>query len=145
MDFFEQWFEGFGQGLCALTDAERARLFRPCAERCARDALKYLYQDLFNDCGGDLDAFFSRLNEVRQVDGRVVERGRVYEIDFLQCTCDLHTRAGVNTDALCECSRQSLLCELETLLPGQTFDVARVSSILRGDARCVFRITRTAH
>ena len=142
MGFFEGWFRGFGEGLEKLNREERGRLFGPCAATCARDALKCLYSDLFAACEGDLDRFFGRLHEVDCVDGRVIETGRVYEIVFLSCNCDLHTQANVNTAKLCECSRQSILFELEALLPGQEFTVEEKGTILGGDPCCRFRITK---
>lgn len=141
MDFFDQWFQGFGEGLDQLSREERGRLFQPCAALCAKDALKYLYRDLFTTCEGDLDRFFSRLHEVENVDGKVIEAGKIYELNFLACNCDLHTRAQINTPGLCECSRQSILCELKELMPTQVFTVEEVETILNGAARCCFRIT----
>ena len=140
-EFFARWFRGFGEGLAGLSREERGRLFAPCAALCARDALRDLYLGLFRDCGGDLDQFFSRLHEVRSVDGRVIEPGKVYEILFLACGCDLHVRAGVNAPELCECSRQSIIAEFRELLPGKEFEVEERGTILGGEECCCFRIT----
>ena len=142
MDFFERWFKCFGDGLEKLDCDERGRLFSVCAAACAKDALKHLYCDLFNRCDGNLDLFFSRLHEVKNVDGTVIERGRVYELMFLECGCDLHTRANVSTPKLCECSRQSIIAEFRKLLPGQDFVVEERETILGGSSRCCFRINR---
>lgn len=141
MDFFEKWFKGFDDGLQNMTDEECGRLFKPCAALCAKDALKYLYQDLFDECKGDPDVFFARLHEVEGVDGQVIEPGKEYDIIFKSCNCDLHARGHVNTPKLCECSRQSILCELKTLMPERAFAVKRLSSILNGDQCCAFRLS----
>lgn len=142
MDFFEGWFKGFSEGIDKLSQEERGRLFSSCASRCAKDALKYLYLDLFKECNNNLDLFFERLNEVDSVDGRVIERGKVYEIMFLNCNCNLHTQAKVHTAKLCECSRQSIIAELKTLMPKEEFIVEEQGTILGGDSFCCFRITK---
>lgn len=142
LDFIERWFKGFSEGIEKLNREERGRLFSSCASLCAKDALKYLYQDLFTACDGNLDIFFSRLNEVHSVDGKVIEKGKVYEIIFLNCNCELHTQANVDTAKLCECSRQSIICELKTLLPDREFLVEEKMTILNGDTYCCFRITK---
>ena len=141
MDFFKRWFEDFDEGLNHLSDDECGRLFRPCARHCANEALKNLYQNLFDDCGGQLDLFFERLHEVDGVDGTVVQQGHAYEIIFRNCNCDLHTCAHVNSVKLCECSRQSILCELKILVPDRDFSVEKLETILNGDCCCRFRIT----
>ena len=143
LDFFKRWFHDFGDGINNLNEEECGRLFQPCASQCAKDALKYLYQDLFSECEGNPDTFFERLHEVNGVDGKVIEPGNVYELIFLlECSCPIHSQAGVNTVKLCECSRQSILCELKTLMPKQRFQVEKKTSILDGDPCCCFRITR---
>lgn len=142
MEFFERWFRGFNDGLQKMSGEECGRLFKPCAALCAKDALKYLYQDLFDECKGNLDEFFTRLHEVQNVDGQVVETGKEYNIIFKSCNCDLHVHGHVETAKLCECSRQSILCELKALMPEAEFTVRRLGSILNGDSCCTFRISR---
>lgn len=141
-DFFENWFRALDEGLGKMSREECGRLFSGCAANCARDALKYLYRDLFEECKGDPDLFFSRMHEVKGVDGAVVQPGRVWEIIFLECNCDVHIRAGITCPALCECSRQSILRELKELLPDAAFDVTEEETVLRGGPRCRFRITK---
>lgn len=78
-DFFDKWFEGFGEGLDKMSNEECSRFFSKCAYNCSRDALKNLYRDLFEECEKDLDRFFVRLEEKKNVKGRVVESGKIYE------------------------------------------------------------------
>ena len=139
--FFENWFQGFDKGLEKLNAQECSRLFSECAAGCAKDALKNLYQDLFDGCHGNLDEFFSRLREIDGVDGSVVEHGKTYEIIFKSCGCDLHTEAKMNAGRLCECSRQSILWVLKKLVPDRSFSVERMESILNGAQICRFRIS----
>ena len=138
--FFKGWFVGLDSGLESMSASECSRLFSCCAERCSRDALKYLYRDLFDRCGGDPDAFFSRVGENNSVSGRVIEPGRVYELIFTACDCPLHTQAGMNSPKLCECSHRSVHCVFEDLLPDRAFTVERTETILGGGNACRFRI-----
>ena len=49
-DFFDKWFEGFGEGLDKMSNEECSSFFSKCAYNCSRDALKNLYRDLFEEC-----------------------------------------------------------------------------------------------
>ena len=142
MSFMERWFQGFGEGLEKMSREERGRLLEGCASMCAKDALKYLYAKLYEDCENDLDRFFSRLHELKIVDGVVVIPGKEYEIHFLACTCDLHTQMKVNTPKLCECSRLSICYWLGQLLPEEKFLVEEIDTILGGNEKCRFQITK---
>ncbi len=139
-DFFDKWFEGFGEGLDKMSNEECSRLFSKCAYNCSRDALKNLYRDLFEECEKDLDRFFVRLEEKKNVKGRVVESGKIYELIFTNCDCPIHTEAGIETNSLCECSRQSMICVFRELVPERRFHIECVKSILSGDEICCHRI-----
>lgn len=139
--FFSRWFSALDESLRNMSEEECGRLFAGCAADCAKDALKDLYADLFRECGGDPDIFFSRLHELDDVDGRVVESGKAFELIFTKCGCPLHTEAHLTSPGLCECSRQSILCELKELMPDRQFEVVRMESILAFGQRCRFRIT----
>ena len=138
--FFTNWFSAFDKGLDNMSGQECSRLFSVCASQCAKDALKYLYWDLFDACEGNLDEFFSLLKEIDGVDGRVIENGRSYEIIFKSCGCDLHTEANINSSRLCECSRQSILWIMKHLAPNQSFYIEKEETILSGGAQCRFLI-----
>ena len=138
--FFDKWFEGFGEGLDKMSNEECSRLFSKCAYNCSRDALKNLYRDLFEECEKDLDRFFVRLEEKKNVKGRVVESGKIYELIFTNCDCPIHTEAGIETNSLCECSRQSMICVFRELVPERRFHIECVKSILSGDEICCHRI-----
>ena len=139
-DFFKDWFDALDSGLDKMNTQECSRLFAACAKRCSMDALKYLYRDLFHECEGDLDTFFNRLGEKKNVRGRVIESGKVYELIFTSCDCPLHTEAGIKSNRLCECSRQSMICVFKDLVPDKVFSIECVESILSGSDICCHRI-----
>ena len=138
--FFKGWFGELNNGLDKMNVEECSRLFAGCAERCAGDALKYLYTDLFKDCGGDLDLFFARVGEKKNVKGRIIESGKVYELIFTSCDCPLHTEMNIQSTRLCDCSRQSMICVFRTLVPDRKFAIEMQTSILSGDEECCHRI-----
>lgn len=139
-EFFDKWFDGLNEGLDKMSKDECSRLFSKCAYECACDALKYLYRDLFVYCDKDLDKFFSRVEEKKNVKGRVVESGKIYELIFTSCDCPIHTEAEIESNRLCECSRQSMICVFKNLVPQRTFKIECMESILAGNEKCCHRI-----
>ena len=74
------------------------------------------------------------------VRGEVVEKGHVYRLAFLECTCELCKKGYVTTPLLCECSRQSVIYSLKCLWKDKHFTVTLCHSILRGGTDCEMRI-----
>ena len=138
--FFNGWFTELNNGLDKMSIEECSRLFVGCAERCAGDALKYLYADLFKECGGNLDLFFQRVGEKKNVEGRIIESGKIYELVFTSCDCPLHTEMKIQSNRLCECSRQSMICVFRSLVPDREFSIVTKTSILSRDKECCHRI-----
>ena len=103
--------------------------------------VKYLYKGIFDECCGDLDQFFARLHEIDNVDGKVIEPGKVYELIFRKCECPVHTDAGINSAHLCACSKQSMTCVFQVLIPDRPFIIEQLSTILGGSEICRHRIT----
>lgn len=139
--FFSDWFKGLEQGLENMTCEECSHLFSACAKRCSQDALKYLYRDLFSECEGDLDRFFERVNERKNVDGKVLEPGKVYELIFTSCDCPIHTEGGINSPRLCACSKESMICVFKDLVPDREFTLEQTATILGGGDACCYTIT----
>ena len=99
-----------------------------------------VYKDLFEQGAGDLDRFFAIADEQTGVRCETVEKDAVYNLYFLECTCELHKRGYVSTPLLCECSRQSIIYVLQSLWKDRTFQVTICESILRGSQHCKMRI-----
>lgn len=87
-----------------------------------------------------MDVFFQLANGLPGVKGEVVEKGRIYYLTFLECTCHLCKKGYVTTPMLCECSRQSVLYSLQSLWKGRDFQVKLCHSILQGESNCKMRI-----
>lgn len=134
------WFKGFENGLAQLSEEERARLFSECGKHCVEDGVFQVYEQLYETAQGDMDDFFRKANELPGVKGEVVEKGRIYRLYFLECTCELCKKGYVTTPLLCECSRQSVIYSLRRLWKDKEFRVTLCHSILRGGKECLMKI-----
>jgi hypothetical protein len=140
-EFLNNWFQGFEKGINSLDQNEKEKLFCSCGRNCANSGILKIYQELFLDSGKALDIFFTRLNQIECVAGNVVTPGKVYEISFPRCLCDLHTLGYIHSDCICECSRQSILYVMSSLEPEFEYQVDKLTTVLHGDKECRFRIT----
>lgn len=60
---------------------------------------------------------------------------------YPRCLCPQVEAGFVAAPTHCECSRQSILYVLETLLPGREIEVETLETVLAGGAECRFRVT----
>ena len=134
------WFKGFEKGIARLSTEQRSAFFSECGKNCVDGGTLSIYRKLYEDAGGDMDVFFQLANGLPGVKGEVVEKGRIYYLTFLECTCHLCKKGYVTTPMLCECSRQSVLYSLQSLWKGRDFQVKLCHSILQGKPNCKMRI-----
>ena len=134
------WFKGFEKGIARLSPEQRSAFFSECGRNCVDGGTLSIYRKLYEDAGGDMDVFFQLANGLPGVKGEVVEKGRIYYLTFLECTCHLCKKGYVTTPLLCECSRQSVLYSLQSLWKGRDFQVKLCHSILQGEPDCKMRI-----
>ena len=135
------WFKGFEDGIAKLSEEQRETFFRECGRNCVQCGTLQVYKDLYEQAAGDLDRFFAIADEQPGVRCETVEKDAVYNLYFLECTCELHKRGYVSTPLLCECSRQSIIYVLQSLWKDRTFQVTICESILRGSQHCKMRIS----
>ena len=134
------WFKGFEKGIARLSPEQRSAFFSECGKNCMNGGTLSIYRKLYEDAGGDMDIFFQLANGLPGVKGEVVEKGRIYYLTFLECTCHLCKKGYITTPMLCECSRQSVLYSLQSLWKGRDFQVKLCHSILQGGKDCKMRI-----
>lgn len=134
------WFKGFEKGIARLLPEQRAAFFSECGKNCVNGGTLSIYRKIYEGAKGDMDAFFQLANGLPGVKGEVVEKGKVYYLTFLECTCNLCKKGYVTTPLLCECSRQSVLYSLQSLWKGRDFQVELCHSILQGEQDCRMRI-----
>ena len=134
------WFKGFEKGIARLSPEQRSAFFSECGKNCVDGGTLSIYRKLYEDAEGNMDVFFQLANGLPGVKGEVVEKGRIYYLTFLECTCHLCKKGYVTTPMLCECSRQSVLYSLQSLWKGRDFQVKLCHSILQGEPDCKMRI-----
>ena len=134
------WFKGFEKGIAKLTAEQREQFFSECGKHCVQCGTLQIYKDLYEQAAGDLDQFFAKANELPGVRCETIEKGSVYNLYFLECTCGLHKQGYVSTPLLCECSKQSILYVLHSLWKNRQFNVSICGSILHGNPECKMRI-----
>ena len=134
------WFKGFENGIVQLSPKKRSAFFSECGKNCVNNATLSTYKKLYEDAEGDIDVFFQMANELPGVKGEFVEKGHVYRLIFLKCTCGLCKKGYVTTPLLCECSRQSVIYSLHSLWKNKNFTVTLCHSILGGAANCEMKI-----
>ena len=137
------WFRGFEDGIARLTETQRETFFRECGRNCVQCGTLQIYKDLYEQAAGDLGLFFAKVDELPGVRCEMVEKDAVYNLYFLECTCELHKRGYVSTPLLCECSRQSIIYVLHSLWKDRAFRVTICESILRGSRYCKMQIETT--
>lgn len=134
------WFKGFEKGIAKLTAEQREQFFSECGKNCVNGGTLSVYRKLYEDAKGDLDVFFQMANDLPGVKGEVVEKGRIYHLIFLACTCDLCKKGYITTPLLCECSRQSVIYSMQSLWEELKFNITLCHSISQGKRECKIRI-----
>ena len=87
------WFKGFEKGIAKLTEGQRETFFHECGKNCVQCGTLQIYKDLYEQAAGDLDLFFSKANKLPGVRCETIEKGSVYNLYFLECTCGLQIKA----------------------------------------------------
>ena len=113
--------------------------YREKAIRCVKDTVLPVQMGQFQECGGSLDEQYRKYGDTAAFFAEIVEPGRVYEVGYPQCVCP--EARETRDPAHCECSRQSVLYILETLLPERAVTVETLETVLGGAEKCRFRVT----
>lgn len=135
------FYRALEESIGRLPTEVRARLYRPCAEACVRDGVLIELRRQFEECGCDLDRQYAKYGRTPFFFADVIEPGRVYEMGYPHCLCPQVEAGFVAAPTHCECSRQSILYVLETLLPGREIEVETLETVLAGGTECRFRVT----
>ncbi len=139
--FNQEFYKTLEQGIAALPQEMRQELYRPCAEMCAGGFVLGEQQRQFEECGGDLDAQYTKYGRSEYFFADIIESGHVYEIGYPRCLCPMAAAGFASSAAHCECSRQSIIYVLKTLLPYRSIRVETIHTVLSGADECRFRVT----
>lgn len=115
--------------------------YRDKAIRCVKDTVLPVQRMQFEECGCSLDAQYEKYGNTEMLIAKVIEPGRLYEIGYPACVCEEVLRGKIKDASHCECSRQSVLYILESLMPSKTVEVETIETVLGGAERCRFKVT----
>ena len=143
LSFVKEFYKALECGIAGFPEDVREKLYRPCAKGCVKRYVLKEQQRQFDECGGSLDAQYERYGRSPYFFADIIERGRVYEIGYptSSCLCPMVAAQIASSPVHCECSRQSMLCVLNTLLPERSIKVELMHSVLTGGGECRFRVT----
>jgi hypothetical protein len=128
-------------GIAELPQAEQAKIFRPCAENCAKGFVLTEMRRQFEECGSSLDEQYKKYGNTEFFYADIIEPGHVYEMGYPRCLCPLVEAGFVKSAVHCECSRQSIIFVLQSLLPDKEIEVETIETVLSGATKCKFRVT----
>ena len=64
---------------------------------------------------------FQKQTNCLELKDEIINKGSVYHLHFMECTCMLHRQGYVSTPLLCECFKQSILYVLHSLWKDKAF------------------------
>lgn len=139
--FNRSFFQTLEISIGELPQNMREKLYRPCAIKCVNDFVLKEQQRQFTECNGNLDLQYKKYGRSEFFFADIIEPGHVYEIGYPRCLCSVVESNYAASPTHCECSRQSILYVLHTLLPDKNIYVDQLYTVLTGADECRFRVT----
>ncbi|MCK9159024.1 MAG: hypothetical protein M0P00_00825 [Bacteroidaceae bacterium] len=143
MEQTKEFYQLLEKGIANLSMEERGKLYRPCAISCVRKYVLKEMQRQFDECGGNLDQQYTKYGRSEYFFADIIESGHVYEIGYPRCFCPMVEQGLVKSAVHCECSRQSILFVLQTLMPEKDILVTKRHTVLENAKECRFRVVIT--
>ncbi len=139
-NFLKHWFGGFEEAIIAMDEESRNSILAKCGRACSDSYTRQVFLDAKKEARDDA-AFFNALKKTfSELDIQTIEKGSLYEIRYKFCACDLVKKGFVKTPYLCECSRSSLMYNLESAWGEGQVRVTLMESILAGAPCCRLRV-----
>lgn len=139
--FSKSFYQTLENSIGELPQNVREQIYQPCAINCVKNYVLKEQQRQFNECNGNLDLQYERYGKSEYFFADIIERGHIYEIGYPRCLCTLVEANGITAPTHCECSRQSILYVLHTLLLDKKIQVDMMHTVLTGSNECRFRVT----
>lgn len=136
----KEYYQIMEGSILNLPEEQRASVYRPCAVNCVKDTVLKEQKREFEECHGDLGLQYEKYGNSDYFFGKVIEKGRVYEVGFPRCLCHLVDTGFAKEPIHCECSRQSILYILQELMPEKKIQVTTLETVLSGSEKCRFRV-----
>ena len=138
--FNQAFFQTLESGMEKLPQSVRETLYRPCAINCVKNYVLKEQQRQFEECNGNLDLQYEKYGKSEYFFADIIESGHVYEIGYPRCLCPMVESGLATSPVHCECSRQSILYVLHTLMPDKEIHVETMHTVLTGSDECRFRV-----
>ncbi len=123
----------------SLTQHEQKKLLESCGRACLMPQMKYMALKIFNECS-DLDEFVNLMNKTVYNEDHLTKNGTTLFGCYSQCYCPIVRSYKVAfPDYYCLCS-QGWLKELYEKIFKKGIQVTIMSSIIRGDKQCTYKI-----
>ena len=142
--FLKYWFGGFQSALNHIDEASRSTVFKECGKACSDSFTRQVYLDAKRSAQDDEEFFAALKKTFSELEIETKEKNCRYEVRYKFCACDLVKQGFMNTPQLCECSRSSLLYNLESVWGEGHAEVILIESILGGAPCCRFEIRHKA-
>ena len=139
--FSRDFYQELERRIAEMAPDIRAKLFRPCAVKCVKDKVLPELRRQFEECGCDLDRQYEKYGRSEYFFADIIERGHIYELGYPRCLCPTVEAGFTSLPVHCECSRESIIYVLETLLPEKNIQVRKLHTVLDGAKECRFRVT----
>lgn len=140
-NFFKYWFNGFQTSLDQIDDISRKQILKECGKACSNSYTKQVYLNAKNNSSNE-EQFIEELKKAfPEIIIEIIEKEHLYHINYKFCACDLVNKNYINTAYICECSRNSLLYNWETIFGEGNVNVELVQTILQGASCCQFIVT----
>ena len=139
--FNKAFYSELEKSIAALPQRLREEVYLPCAVNCVKSYVLKEQQRQFDECNHNLDLQYERYGRSEYFYADIIERGHIYEIGYPRCLCPMVESGFAGLPTHCECSRQSMLYVLNTLMPDRAITVETIHTVLTGATECRFRVT----
>lgn len=138
--FFQYWFKGFEKSLASMDSDNRKLLLHNCGNECSNSFSKRIYMN-GKHLSDDIAQFLEYLkNHFREIDFQLIDDKTII-LNYTFCACDFVKMELIKSPLFCECSRQSLLSNWESVYGEGVIKVDLLQSILDGSPTCKFKIS----
>lgn len=138
--FLKYWYRGFDSALDRLDEQGRETLLCECGKACSNSYTRQVFIDTYAQAYG-IDDFFKRLAlRFSEMEIITVKKNRGYQVIYRSCPCDLIKNNFIKNPLFCECSKQSLMYNIESAMGKDKASVEMEQTLLGGADFCVFDI-----
>ena len=141
-DFYHYWFNGFEESLKNICENDKNILFKNIGKACSDSYTRDIYINEYNESENIYDFIVKLKKRFPEMEINLINENEI-NILYHYCACDLVEKGYIKTPAFCECSRQSLLYNWESILGKDNVEIKLIHSILEGNDTCLFSIKIT--